>query len=112
MPKKRQSPADQEPLEGMEPDVLELSAAQKRKLHGIGNKYCDELAQMQAWDSSRKNTKPKLDAALAELEIESYVLPSGHTVKRSPGAHKITVKFAKNDDGKVDEPELEEIEVG
>ncbi len=112
MPKRRSTPADQTAIEGTETEAPELTAPQKRKLHNVGNTYCDQLAQMQAWDSARKNTKPKLDAVLEELEIDSYVLPSGHTVNRSPGAHKITVKFAKNDDGKVDEVELEEIEVG
>ncbi len=112
MAKRRSTLADQTHIDGTEAEVPELTAAQKRKLHNAGNKYCDELAQMQAWDAARKNTKPKLDEVLGELGLESYVLPSGHTVNRSPGAHQITVKFAKNDEGKVDEVELEEIEVG
>ncbi len=112
MAQRRSTQADQTAIDGTETEALDLTAAQKRKLHTHGNTYCDQLAQMQAWDSARKNTKPKLDAVLAELELESYVLPSGHTVKRSPGAHKITVKFAKNDEGGVDEVEVEQIEVG
>lgn len=111
MPKRRSTPADQTAIEGTGSEEVELTAAQKKKLHRIGNQFSDQSAQKKAWHDALKETQPKVDQLMDELGLDAYVLPAGHRLSRSSKS-KVSVKLATNEDGTVHDVELETLEVG